>query len=65
MKGTLHTWVGITVSVAVAGNGTFGFASGDPLQAQFANPEGTAVDAAGNIFILETAGHRIRRVGIP
>ena len=51
---------------AVAGNGTFGFSGdgGDPLLAQLANPEGTAVDAAGNFFIAERAAHRIRRVGI-
>jgi sugar lactone lactonase YvrE len=48
----------------VAGNGTQGFSGdGDPAtSAQLYNPEGVAVDTAGNLFIADTYNNRIRKV---
>jgi sugar lactone lactonase YvrE len=52
------------VITTVAGNGTFGY-SGDggpaPLAALY-NPQGVAVDAAGNLFIADTQNNRVREV---
>lgn len=48
----------------VAGNRTQG-SSGDggpALQASLANPTGVAIDEAGNIYVAEATGNRIRRV---
>src|SRR3990170_4317252 len=48
----------------IAGTGTGGF-SGDgaaATSAQLYNPHGVAVDGGGNVFIADTANHRIRRV---
>jgi sugar lactone lactonase YvrE len=49
---------------AVAGTGEAGFAGdgGPALQAKFNSPEGLALDSAGNVFICDTANHRVRRV---
>ena len=48
----------------VAGDGTFGFGGdgGPAISAQLRQPMGVAVDAAGNLFIADSADHRIRRV---
>lgn len=48
----------------VAGTGTAGF-SGDgavATNAQLFGPAGTAVDAAGNLYIADAENHRVRRV---
>lgn len=49
---------------AVAGSGEAGFAGdgGPALQAKFNSPEGIALDAAGNVYLCDTANHRVRRV---
>ncbi len=49
---------------SVAGNGTAGFSGdgGPATAARLALPDGVAVDAAGNIYIADTANHRIREV---
>ncbi len=49
----------------VAGNGTRGFTGdgGDARTAQLQNPEGIAIDSAGNLFIADSGNARIRRVG--
>ena len=49
---------------AVAGSGEAGFGGdgGPALQAKFNSPEGIALDAAGNVYICDTANHRVRRV---
>lgn len=48
----------------VAGSGVEGFTGdgGPALQAALNQPHGVAVDAAGNLYIADSANHRIRRV---
>jgi sugar lactone lactonase YvrE len=52
---------GITV---VAGSGVPGFSGdgGQAVAAQLQDPNGVAVDGAGNLYIADTGNHRIRRV---
>lgn len=52
------------VITTVAGNGTFGFSgdNGPATSAQFFEPKGIAVDAAGNIYIADWGNNRIREV---
>lgn len=49
---------------SVAGDGTAGFSGdgGPALSAQLNAPAGVAVDDAGNLFISDSANHRIRRI---
>ena len=48
----------------VAGTGVAGYSGDDgpATQAQLAGPRGIAVDAAGNLYIADTANHRVRKV---
>src|SRR5947207_3060153 len=52
------------VITTVAGNGTGGFSGdgGPATAAKLAGPGGVAVDAAGNLFIVDSGNSRIRRV---
>jgi uncharacterized protein (TIGR03437 family) len=52
------------VITTVAGNGTRGFSgdNGPPTSAQLSNPEGVAVDSAGNLYIADYGNQRIRKV---
>jgi len=52
------------IITTVAGNGTDGFNGdgGPATEAELGNPQGVAVDAAGNILIADTSNNRIRRV---
>lgn len=48
----------------VIGDGTFGSAGdgGPATKAQVNDPQGVALDAAGNLYVSETGGNRIRRI---
>jgi len=48
----------------VAGNGSAGFSGdgGPATQAALNSPSGVAVDPAGNLYIADTANHRLRQV---
>ncbi|HXB70989.1 MAG TPA: BACON domain-containing carbohydrate-binding protein [Candidatus Acidoferrales bacterium] len=52
------------VITTIAGDGTSGFSgdNGPATSAELNNPEGVAVDSAGNLFIADTVNHRIRKV---
>ncbi len=52
------------VITTVAGNGTYGFSgdNGPATSAQLFNPQGVAVDSAGNLYIADTFNDRIRKV---
>ncbi|HET9219283.1 MAG TPA: hypothetical protein VFR18_20020, partial [Terriglobia bacterium] len=52
------------ILTAVAGTGSPGFSgdSGPALSARLNNPSGLAVDGSGNLFIADSANHRIRKV---
>jgi uncharacterized protein (TIGR03437 family) len=52
------------LSSVAAGNGMFGFSgdNGPATSAALANPRGIAVDAAGSLYIADTANNRIRKV---
>jgi sugar lactone lactonase YvrE len=47
----------------LAGDGNAGVVDGAAAASRFADPFGTAVDAHGNVFVADGAGHRIRRIG--
>jgi uncharacterized protein (TIGR03437 family) len=48
----------------VAGNGSAGFSGdgGPAISARLGSPDGVAVDSSGNVYIADTANHRIRKV---
>ena len=52
------------VITTVAGNGTFGFSgdNGPAAMAWLYNPDGVAVDSAGDLYIADTSNYRIRKV---
>jgi len=52
------------VLTVVAGTGTPGFSgdNGPATSAKLADPEGLAVDSAGNLYIADTGNNRIRKV---
>ena len=48
----------------VAGDGRYGFSGdgGGAANASLRSPSGVSVDLAGNLYIADTANHRIRKV---
>ena len=50
----------------VAGTGNSGYAGdgGPAAEAQLAGPFGLAADTAGNIFVADLTGHRVRRIDV-
>jgi sugar lactone lactonase YvrE len=60
---TSATTADTTVTVTtLAGNGTPGLANGTGTAAAFNNPQGTAVDAAGNVYVSDSFNHLIRKI---
>lgn len=58
-------WVRQSGSVlTMAGYAGSGFADGSVVTAKFANPNGVAVDASGNIFVADTGNHLIRKIDL-
>jgi uncharacterized protein (TIGR03437 family) len=58
-------WGGVITTVAGSGASIYGGFSGDngpATSAQLSNPAGVAVDAAGNLYIADSANDRIRKV---
>jgi sugar lactone lactonase YvrE len=55
------------VITTIAGTGDPGFSgdSGPPTQARLQGPHGVVVDAAGTVYIADTANDRIRKVSAP
>ncbi|TKC62361.1 DUF839 domain-containing protein [Pedobacter hiemivivus] len=45
-----------------AGDGTAGLLNGAAADAQFRNPEGVAVDAQGNLIVVDRQNHTIRKI---
>lgn len=53
-SGKVTTWAGH--------RGARGFADGPGAQARFDNPDGVAVDAAGNVYVADGFNHTIRKI---
>jgi sugar lactone lactonase YvrE len=56
----------VQVIETFSGDGTPGFSgdNGPATGAQLNNPSGVATDSAGNLYIADTANHRIRKVAV-
>ncbi len=47
-----------------AGSGSSGFQDGAALDARFNNPQGIALDGVGNLWIVDSGNHVIRRINL-
>ena len=56
---------GIITTVAGTGDPGFSGDGGPPTQARLQGPHGVVVDAAGDVYIADTANDRIRKVSAP
>ena len=61
-SGTITTVAGSAASFGIVSPPGFSGDGGPATSAQLNEPEGVAVDAAGNLFIADTGNHRIRKV---
>lgn len=60
---SVNDFVYTTTTIStLAGTGLFGFVDGVGAAAQFNQPIGLAVDAAGNVYVADFENHRIRKV---
>ena len=51
-----------TAAVTTFAGSTSGYMDGNGTAAQFRNPRGVAVDSSGNVYVADTANHRIRKI---
>jgi len=52
----------VKIVSVLAGDGARGYRNGPGAMAEFNSPTGVTVDAAGNIYVAEQAGQRIRKI---
>ncbi len=62
--GTYYVQMAPNMVSTFAGIGTIGSADGTVTAAQFYNPAGVAVDASGNVYVADTANHKIRKITV-
>ena len=48
--------------VSTLAGSTVGYADGTGSEAKFNSPTGVAVDASGNLYVVETQNHRVRKI---
>jgi len=56
-----RTYIRIII-ITIAGNGTAGHSTGNPLTSMLNGPESVAVDSAGNVYIADSNNHIIKKL---